>query len=334
MTPEEHLETELATPTAALVSDLSAIDGDLVVLGASGKMGPSLVALQARADVAAGRSRRIIAVARFSSTTTRLPPGVERVAADLLDPKQVQALPDAPNVIYLVGQKFGTVDDPARTWAVNAAIPAFVAEKYRDARLVVFSTGNVYPLMNPATGGPTETSPTAPMGDYAQSALAREQVFRFYANRHGTAVAILRINYAIEPRYGVLRDIGDRVFAGQPVDLTTGWVNVIWQRDANAIAIRALRHATSPPLLVNVTGPIRSVRAIAEGFGRRLGKGVSYTGQEAPTALISNPGRCLDLFGPLEVELDEMIDRVARWIEIGGRSLGKPTHFAEREGRF
>lgn len=334
MTSETDLEAALAEPTPELVADLAHLPGDFVVLGASGKMGPTLVRLLVRGLEAAGLRRRVFAVARYGAGAEPELPDAELIRADLLDPAAVRALPVAANVIYLVGQKFGTSSDPARTWAVNTAIPGFVAERYRGSRLVVFSTGNVYPLADSATGGPAETDPTGPVGEYAQSALARERVFTFYAERDGTPVSILRLNYAIEPRYGVLRDIGDRVFAGERVDLTMGHVNVIWQRDANAVAIRALRHAGIPPFVVNLTGPLRAVRWIAEEFGRRFGKPAHFTGREAATALIANTERCRQVFGPPLVEIEAMIDRVAEWIAAGGRSLGKPTHFADREGRF
>mgnify|MGYP001499258028 CR=1 FL=1 len=332
METEADLEASLAEPTRELIAMLDDLSGDVAVLGASGKMGPSLVALLSRAGTA-GR-RTVFAVSRFSGGNEPRLAGVEAVRADLLDPTAVRALPPAPNVIYLVGQKFGTTGDPGRTWAVNTAIPALVADRYRDSRIVVFSTGNVYPLSDPTSGGPTESSPTGPVGEYAQSALAREWVFRFYSERHRTRLAILRINYAIEPRYGVLRDIGDRVYLGAPIGLAMGHVNVIWQRDANAIAIRALAHATIPPLVVNVTGPIQSVRAIAESFGRRFSRPPVFEGREGATALLANPARCEGLFGAGEVDIESMIDRVAAWIVAGGRSLSKPTHFGDRDGRF
>ncbi|MFN0177429.1 MAG: NAD-dependent epimerase/dehydratase family protein [Gemmatimonadales bacterium] len=334
MTAEIELEAALAEPTPELVADLAHLPGDFVVLGASGKMGPSLVRLLVRALDTAGIRRRVFGVARYGAGAEPEFPGAEVIRADLLDPAAVRALPMAANVIYLVGQKFGTSTDPARTWAVNTAIPAFVAERYRGARIVVFSTGNVYPLTEPSAGGPTETDPTGPVGEYAQSALARERVFTFYGERDRTPVAILRLNYAIEPRYGVLRDIGDRVFAGETVDLAMGHVNVIWQRDANAAAVRALRHAGTPPFVVNLTGPFRTVRSIAEAFGRRFGKPARFIGREAATALIANTARCEAVFGPPVVGIEAMVDRVAEWIVAGGRSLGKPTHFTDREGRF
>ncbi len=335
---EAALEAELSEPLPEVVAAAGRLAGDVIVLGASGKMGPSLVAQLARATGAAGVKRTISAVARFSDSGARRALerlGVGVIAADLLDPAAVALLPDAPNVIYLVGQKFGTTGDLARTWAVNATLPGFVAARFAESRIVIFSTGNVYPLWPATSAGPTETDPIGPVGDYAKSAAARERVFEHYAERLGTRMAILRLNYAVEPRYGVLRDLADRVRSGQPVDLTMGFVNVIWQRDANAVAIRALERCAVPPLVVNLTGrPAVSVRALAVAFGRRFGMAPIFEGQEADTALLSNASRCVELFGEAPVSVDAMIDRVAAWIEAGGRSLGKPTHFEERSGAF
>jgi nucleoside-diphosphate-sugar epimerase len=235
----------------------------------------------------------------------------------------------------MVGQKFGTDADPGRTWALNAFLPGVVAHRYRRSRIVAFSTGNVYPLWPITSEGPTESESVAPIGEYAQSALARERVLGFWSVRKGLPMAILRVNYAIEPRYGVLRDIADRVREGRAVDLAMGRVNVVWQRDANAIALRALGHAGSPPLVLNLTGrPALGVRRLAEEFGQRFRVTPLFSGVEAETALLSNAARCEELFGPPETGIGEMIDRVAAWVESGGRSLGKPTHFETRDGKF
>ncbi len=335
---EAALEELLSRPTAAVVQAMAALEGDLMLVGAGGKMGPSLARLARRASLEGGVKRRVIAVARFSDRT--LPPsleshGVETLACDLFDRQAVARLPEVANVVYLVGQKFGTTGDEARTWAVNALLPAVVTERFPAARIVALSTGNVYPL-SPIDGeGRVESDPTGPIGDYAQSALARERVLEFFSRRNGTPMAVLRLNYAIEPRYGVLRDIADRVSARQPVDLPMGRVNLIWQRDANAVALRALGHCASPPRVLNVTGrPAYRVRWLAEAFGRRWGVVPEFTGAEAPTALLSNAASCEALFGKPEVGIEEMIDRVAEWVEGGGRSLGKPTHFEARDGKF
>ena len=337
MATEQTLERELSEPTDVSIAALGRLRGDIIVLGAGGKMGPSLVRLALRSSRTAGISRRVIAVSRFEGANPRSAleeEGAETLARDLLDPATIADLPDASNVIFMVGQKFGTERDAARTWALNAFIPGLVAERYRGSRIAVFSTGNVYPFWPATTAGPAESDPLGPVGEYAQSVVGRERIFEFFSLSHATRVSILRVNYAIEPRYGVLRDIGDRVRAGQAVDLAMGRVNVIWQRDANAIALASLEHASAPPFVLNVTGPAVSVRAIAEGFGRRWSVTPRFQGAEAADALLSNPGRALELFGPLPTGLDSMIDRVADWIDAGGSSLGKPTHFEQRAGRF
>jgi nucleoside-diphosphate-sugar epimerase len=338
MDPIEALETELSEPTPEVIATTSRLPGDVIVLGAGGKMGPSLVRQLIRASEMSGGRRTITAVARFRDPSLRRSldsVGARTIAADLLDFSNILSLPDADNVIYMVGQKFGTTGDSARTWAINAAIPGFVAARYPAARIVVFSTGNVYPLWPTNTAGPSEDDPTGPVGDYALSALARERIFHHFAERARTPLAILRLNYAIEPRYGVLREIADRVWAGAPIDLTMGFVNVIWQRDASAIAIRALEHCSVPPLMLNLTGrPAVSVRSLAKAFGDRFGRPPIFAGAEADTALLSNAERCERLFGPAPTSLAAMIGRVAAWVETGGSSLGKPTKFQERAGAF
>jgi nucleoside-diphosphate-sugar epimerase len=337
--PEEAaLEELLSRPTAAVVESLRALPGDLLLLGAGGKMGPSLARLARRASEAAGTGRRVIAAARFAVTGLRAQlecDGIETMQCDLFDREAVARLPEAPNLVYLVGQKFGTAGQEERTWAINAFLPGMVAERFPRARIVAFSTGNVYPLSAVSGPGPSEADPTGPVGEYAQSALARERVLTFFSRRNQTAMALLRLNYAIEPRYGVLRDIADRVWEGEPVDLAMGRVNVIWQRDANAVALLALAHCAVPPLVLNVTGrPAVAVRWIAEQFAARWAKSPVFTGSEGETALLSNAGRMEALFGAPEVGIAEMIEAVAGWVEQGGRSLGKRTHFGEREGKF
>lgn len=332
---EAELDELISEPTPSLVRDLSAVQGDLMVLGAGGKMGPSLVRLALRA---AGTPRRVYAVARFSDpsvASSLAGAGASVLAADMADPGALAALPDAPNIIFMAGQKFGTTGDEPRTWAINAWLPGAVAERYRHSRIVVFSTGNVYPMTPVDGSGPTESDPVGPVGEYAQSALARERILEYFSRRDGTPMAILRLNYAIEPRYGVLRDIADKVWKRQPIDLAMGYVNVIGQRDANAIAIRALNHCASPPFVLNVTGrPAVAVRALASALGERLGVAPVFNGAEQPTALLSNAARMQELFGPPATSLDAMLDQVASWVREGGRSLGKPTHFEERGGEY
>ena len=332
------LEALLSQPSAADVAALGALEGDLLILGVAGKMGPSLARLAHRGSELAGRPRRIIGVARFSVPGLREAlerDGIETVQADLLDRREVDSLPDSPNVVFLVGQKFGTSSDQPLTWATNSYAAALVAERFAHSRTVVFSTGNVYPLTPVTGGGSRETDHPAPVGEYAQSALGRERIFQFFSIRRQSPTAILRLNYAIEPRYGVLRDVADRVRRREPIDLTTGYVNVIWQRDANSVALRALAHCATPPLFLNVTGPETvAIRTLAGRFGSRWGIEPVFRGAESGTALLSNAGRCVELFGPPETGLNQMIEQVAEWIEAGGGALGKPTHYEEREGNF
>ncbi len=335
---EAELDNCLSQPTTEDVEAMARLNGDLLILGAGGKMGPSLARLARRASDEVSSNRHVIAVSRFQSQGVRealSAQRVETIAADLLDPARLASLPDAPNVVLMAGQKFGTTGDPATTWTLNAYLPATVVQRFASARVVVFSTGNVYPLAPVTGGGSTETDPIGPIGEYAQSALARERLVTFFARRHGTPVTILRLNYAVELRYGVLRDLADRVAARQPIDLTTGWVNVIWQRDASAVALRALAACAVPPLVLNVTGPEKlRVRDLATRLGERLGIPPTFTGTEAETALLSDASRCHALFGKPTLDAATALDWVADWVRRGGGSLGKPTHFDERRGRF
>ena len=335
---EADLEERLSRPTPADTAAIAVLEGDLVILGAGGKMGPSLARLARRASDEAGRGRRVIAVSRFrqAGLADELGrQGIEPVVCDLLDPAALEDLPDAANVVFMAGQKFGTAGDPTRTWALNAYLPTIVMRRFAGARVVVFSTGNVYPLVPVASGGSREDDPVGPVGEYAQSALARERLVSFLGPLNGTPAAILRLNYAVELRYGVLRDLADRILAHQPLDLTTGWVNVLWQRDANAIALQSLARCNIPPFVLNVTGPeVLRVRDVAQRIGARLGLEPQFVGTEADTALLSNASRCQTLFGPPSVDALTLCDWVADWVRAGGRSLGKPTHFDERGGVY
>lgn len=338
--PEEALsaiEKRLYEPPAQVVTDLAELPGDLMLLGAGGKLGLSLARMaQLAAD--RGRGRRVIAVSRFSESKRReelAASGVEVIGADLSEPGVLEDLPDAENVIYLVGRKFGTQGDPWTTWAVNTYLPARVAQRFAGSRIVAFSTGNVYPLTPAGSGGADEHTVPDPMGEYAQSCLGRERLLQHMSVTNGTHVAILRLNYAIDLRYGVLHDIANKVRAGEPVDVTMGCVNVLWQGDVNAIALRSLRHCAAPPDVLNVTGPeTTSVRWLAHECGRRLDRDAIITGEEAPTALLSNAGLCTARFGYPAVSLSEMIDWTCQWVAAGGPSHGKPTHFEQRAGSF
>jgi nucleoside-diphosphate-sugar epimerase len=309
-----------------------------VVLGAGGKMGPTLARMARRAADASGDSRRVIAVSRFSSghvVDDLREAGVETISCDLLDRSAVAVLPPAPNVVFMAGQKFGTADAPSRTWMMNVVVPALCADRYPGARVVAFSTGNVYPLM-PVTGaGARESDAPRPVGEYAASCLGRERVFEHAAATFGTRVAIVRLNYAIDLRYGVLTDIATKIQAGESIDLAMGYVNVIWQRDANRAALELLALAASPPLIMNVTGTERlSVRDLAMALGARLGREPVFTGSEAADALLSDTAQMRTTLGEPELPLDTMLDWVAEWVREGRPLLGKPTHFDTRDGVF
>lgn len=334
----QQLEDTLSTPSPALVRDLAGLGGDILIIGAGGKMGPSLALLARRALIEGGSAHRVIAVARFSSREARAAldaAGIETVAADLLNPDDLAALPNAPNVIYMLGMKFGTTGREHETWATNTYLPGRVAERYAQSRIVAFSTGNVYPLMPVTHGGATEDCPPEPLGEYAQSCLGRERLFEYFSRRSGTPVAILRLNYAIDLRYGVLHDIGRAVYGGRPVSLAMGNANVIWQGDANTLALRALTVAASPPCILNITGPeIVSIRTVATQFAAYFDRATQFEEEESPTALLSNASRTFRHFGYPQVTLQQMIEWTAHWIGAGGATLDKPTHFQEREGRF
>jgi len=338
-----ELEERLSRPREALVDDLRKLDGDILILGAGGKLGPSLVRLALRGVAAAGTGARVIAVSRFSTDNSDgasladalRSEGAEVVAADVADDAALAALPDAANVIFLVGAKFGTSGREHATWATNAYLPGRVAQRYAGSRLVGLSTGNVYPLVPVTSGGCTEDTPVDPVGEYAMSCLGRERVLTHFAHEHGTPTALIRLNYAVEMRYGVLVDLARAVLAGDPVDLTTGHANIVWQGYANEVTLRALHHTGVPPFVLNVTGPeLVSVRQVATDLGTRLGREPRFTGTEAPTALLSNAQRCHGLFGYPDVPLAELLDLTADWVAQGLPLLGKPTHFQTRDGKF
>ena len=335
---EEKLEEALSEPAIVDVDAMSDLEGDILILGAGGKMGPSLAKLARRAIDQSGRAKRVIAVARFSNE--HLPAqlaavGIETISCDLLQPGALASLPDCPNVIFMAAKKFGTTGSEHTTWAMNTYLPGLVAYRFRNSRIVAFSTGNVYPLRTVTGGGATERTAVFPAGEYAQSALGRERMFEYGSTQWGTPVAILRLNYAVELRYGVLVDIALSVYHKQPVDLRMGLVNIIWQRDANSMCLRSIAHCQSPPRILNVTGPeTLSVRYVAEEFGRRFGIEPALTGEEAPAALLNNAAEAHKLLGYPTVTPLELIDWIAAWILQGSPLLNKPTHFEIRDGKF
>jgi nucleoside-diphosphate-sugar epimerase len=337
---EAELDDELSAPRDATVAALARAPGDIIILGAGGKMGPTLARMAARAATLADRGarRRVVAVSRFSSSDVEdalRSAGVETLRCDLLDRDAVRRLPDAPNVIYMAGQKFGTTGAPSRTWMQNVVVPSICAERYHASRIVAFSTGNVYPLTPRSSGGSREDDAPAPVGEYAASCLGRERVFEHWSTAAGTKVVLLRLNYAIDLRYGVLVDIATRIKEGQPVPLAMGHVNVIWQGDANRMALELLPHASSPPLVINVTGSETiAVRGAAQELGRRMKREVTFSGEESPTALLSDSDKMRKLLGPPAMPLGTLFDWVAAWVSAGNPLLGKPTGFEKRDGAF
>jgi nucleoside-diphosphate-sugar epimerase len=335
---EAALEEVLARPSERDLQFADRLDGDVLIVGAGGKMGPSLARRVSRALQRTGTRHRVIAASRFSSASARKSldsDGIETLQCDLLDPGQIAALPRVPHVMFLAGRKFGTTDRTDLTWVTNTIVPARVAEHFSSSRLVVFSTGNVYPLVPVTTSGSREDDVPQPVGEYAQSCLGRERVVEFVSNERGTPTVIYRLNYAVDLRYGTLVDIARRVFSGEPIDLTVGSFNAIWQGDANSYAFRSLALCSSPPTILNVTGPERiSVRDTAEWFGRVFDRAPNFTSSEGPVALLSDSSRCRSLLGEPEVPLERLRHWVAEWVRGGGSSLNKPTHFEVADGRF
>lgn len=333
-----QLEDLLSDPTEGVVRTLSRLDGDVLILGVAGKMGPTLARMAKRASVAAGVKRRVIGVSRFSSPSLEnqlQSCGVETVRCDLLDPASLAKLPDSTNVVFMAGMKFGCTGQEWLTWAINSFLPGLVADRYRDSRIVVFSTGNVYGLSPVPRGGSREEDALNPSGEYAMSCVGRERIFEHFSRANQTKMAILRLNYASELRYGVLLDIAQRVNAGQPVSLSMGYLNTIWQADASAMSLESLRCASSPPNVINVTGPeLISVRSVAEEFGKKFDKPVRFEGTESSDALLSNAAKSYELFGRPRLSARQVIDWIAYWVRSGGTTLAKRTHFEERAGHF
>jgi len=331
----DELEDKLSQPTPAVTFALDSLEGDFLILGAAGKMGPTLARMAKRA---VGKSRRVIAVSRFSDASTRAAlelAGVETIGADLLDVDALLGLPDVQNIVFMAGMKFGATGNEPLTWAMNSFLPGLVCQRFTTSRIAAFSTGNVYPLTPLTLGGSVETDAPGPVGEYAQSCLGRERIFQYFAETYGTPIAILRLNYAVELRYGVLCDIARKVWEGTPISVAMAAVNVIWQGDANAWALQSLAQASSPASLFNLAGPEQlSVRRLAEQLGRLLGIEPIFEGDEATHALLSNGQRAHRAFGYPTVAVEQVLEWTAEWIKNGGPTLGKPTKFEVRDGKF
>jgi dTDP-4-dehydrorhamnose reductase len=332
------LEEMLSRPSRRALQVLGELAGDILVLGVGGKMGPTLARMAKRASQYAGVERRVIGVSRFSDEAARRRLegwGVETLSCDLLDEDAVESLPDAPHVIYMTGMKFGASQNPGLTWAMNCYVPALVCRRFRRSRIAVFSSGNVYPLVSVDSAGSTENDEPGPIGEYAITVLGRERIFQYFSQQLEIPIVLLRLNYATEMRYGILVDIAQDVLAGRPVEVSTPVFNVIWQADANAMTLAALAHAAVPPKIINIAGPeFLRVRDVAQRFGQLMNKPVQFTGQEGPTAYLNNGQQGHRLFGDVSMCADELIRWTAAWVTRGGETLGKPTHFQVRSGKF
>lgn len=338
MWTEDKLNALLTEPSEALVADMKRIKGDIIVLGAGGKMGPALCILAKKAAEDAGIKKEIIAVSRFTdagSAELLDSHGIRRISCDLLEETQFNALPEAENVIYMAGKKFGTDGNESETWAMNATLPAMTAQKYKHSSITAFSSGNIYPMVRMQSGGCDESVTPSPVGEYAMSCLARERAFEYASKQYGTRVLLLRLNYAVDLRYGVLYDIADKIIKGLPVSLSVPCFNCVWQGYANEAAIRGLLYADSPAVKINITGPETvSVRQTAVKLGEYLGTKPVFADDEGTDALLNNSSRVMELFGYPSVPVGKLIRWQAEWISDGGRALGKPTHFEERGGKY
>ena len=330
----EHLDELMSTPSVALIAAMARVPGDIMVLGVGGKMGPTLARMARRA----APDKRVVGVARFSEAGLRVRlqhHGIECIEADLLSRDELACLPDAANIIFMAGRKFGSGGSEWLTWAMNAHVPALVAERYRTSRIVAFSTACVYPYVGTTGRGSTEnTPPTAPSGEYANSCVARERLFEHFSHQHQTPGRLLRLSYAIDMRYGVLHDVAQKVLAHEPVDVTMGQANIIWQGEANDQALQALAHCQTPTAPLNLSGPRISIRSVAQALGQRLGITPTFTGVEAPTAWLVDCALAHRLFGAPQIGLETMLDWTADWVQRGLTSLGKPTHFETRDGHY
>lgn len=328
------LEELMSRPSAELQESLARAPGDILILGVGGKMGPTLARMARRA----APDRRVIGVARFSEPGLRerlQGQGIECIEADLLSREALARLPDAAHVVFMAGRKFGSTGSEWLTWAMNAHVPALVAERYTKSRIVAFSTACVYPFVSTAgEGAPESLPPTAPSGEYANSCVARERMFEHFSHQHQTPGRLLRLSYAIDMRYGVLHDVAQKVLHRETIDLAMGHANIIWQGEANDWALRSLAHCTTPTSALNLSGPKVSIRAVAQALGERLGVAPVLAGKEAETAWLVDCSEAFRLFGPPQVGLDRMLDWTADWVQRGGASLGKPTHYEARDGKY
>ncbi len=335
---EEQLEVLLSRPTAETIEMFGKLEGDIIFLGIAGKIGPSLARMAKRACDEAGRKKKIIGVSRFNDAEERKQIesyGIETLRGDLLDKDFIASLPKVKNVFFLAGMKFGSLDNLSMTWAVNTYVPALVADHYKDSRIVAFSTGCVYPLVSIEKGGSLETDMPEPTGEYAQSCLGRERMFEFGSKRNNTPVNLIRLNYAVELRYGVLVDIATKVKDNLPVDVEMGFFNAIWQGDVNNIVLRSLLQSSTPAQILNIAGAeTLSVREVAKKFGEQFGVVVNFIGKEAKTALLSNSKLAYNLYGKPTVSIDELIRWTANWLMEEKKLLGKPTHFEVRDGKY
>ena len=334
----EELEDRLSTPSEALIEEMTQLKGDILILGVGGKMGPSLAKLAMRAIKEAGVNNKVIGVSRFSEPDLKEELegfGIETISIDLLNDEELQSLPEVENVIYMAGKKFGTTGQEHSTWAMNTYLPGRVGEKFRNSRIVVFSSGNIYPFVPIGSGGADENVAPDPKGEYAQSCLGRERIFQYASHKYKTPLLIYRLNYAVDLRYGNLLEIAQMVNEGREIDLTNGHMNVIWQGDANEIALRSLSLCEYPAKILNVTGPETiSIRWAAEELGKLLNKSPRFVNEEASDILLNNAGLCHRLFGYPRVTLRKMIEMTAHWVAVGGETHNKPTHFQTRSGKF
>ena len=331
---ENGLEDILSEPTEATKKIVAGIAGDIVVLGAGGKMGPTLAMMLKKASP----GKKIYAVSRFSDKAVRSrieQAQIETIEADLLNESHYRKLPDVENVFFLAGMKFGSTGNQPLTWAMNSFVPTLVAQHYKDSQIVVYSTGNVYPLVETTGGGANEETVPEPVGEYAQSCLGRERMFEYFSQLYKTPVTLVRLNYSNEPRYGIIVDLTSKILNDKPIDLTMGAVNLIWQRDANDYIIRAITLAKSPPVVLNVTGPDTiTIRTLGEQIGKTLGKKSKFVSREAPSALLSDASYAFSKFGLPQTTLEQMVSMISRWVAAGKKTLNKPTKYGIRDGKF